>query len=174
MKSGLFSGPAGVIIMIAFFLPWLTVSCSGSQVATLSGYELATGTLPQSAASFFEAQRYSEERGGETLLYVVPVAAIVALLSLYLNLNHGLAASVAGKLYYMTGVAGLAAMLLKYFNWQSDLAEARREVGMIINLEYEPGWWLTLIGLFGLVIAGYLAHQETEDRSVHKQSASAR
>ncbi len=41
--SSLIAGPAGFIVLIFFFLPWITVSCSGQELIEASGLDLAQG-----------------------------------------------------------------------------------------------------------------------------------
>jgi hypothetical protein len=73
-------GPAAVVAFVCFFLPWVTSSCQGQDVATLSGRELAAGTTvelrPAPGAPAVQTQRVKPQRS----LYAIPLVAAVCLL----------------------------------------------------------------------------------------------
>jgi hypothetical protein len=45
MHGRFISGPAALFILLFFFLPWIIVSCNGTPIGELSGYDLARGSL---------------------------------------------------------------------------------------------------------------------------------
>ena len=74
--SSRISVSAAILIGIAFFLPWITVSCSGVS-ETASGFDLATGV------SVDEASAVGGESESWPYLWVVPLGALVTLYAAY-------------------------------------------------------------------------------------------
>jgi hypothetical protein len=65
------STSAALIVLICFFLPWVTVSCSEQEVATLSGYDLSVGTDIDLGVG-------TEEVDPDPIIFVVPLAAVAS------------------------------------------------------------------------------------------------
>ena len=66
MNGKVISGPAAILILFLFFLPWVAVSCEGMPQSELSGLQLATDS----------------SAGGDPIFFMVPLAALVSLLLL--------------------------------------------------------------------------------------------
>lgn len=149
-KSSLISRPAAILLIVCFFLPWLTVSCSGTEIS-VTGYELATG--------IDEAQNYSaaEQNSGDASYFLIPALGVIALGASIAGL------AVARVVYFACGGIGLAFFAWKMIDLQSQISEVRRE-GYVINVDYEFGWWLAIASLVALIIAGMLVKSDLESK----------
>ncbi|MBI5877331.1 MAG: FHA domain-containing protein [Chloroflexi bacterium] len=138
------SGGGALLALLCFFMPWLSVSCSGSSLA-YSGYALASNSSLGNSWTW--------------LLWLAPPAALAVLWLLYRTLagdtpdDHRLATQ-----QLAAGLAGMAPTVMLFI----ALEQARRDprnlaVGLLINLE--PGYWLTLLGFIGVVVGAALDRQ---------------
>ncbi len=82
MNGKIISGPAAVLIIALFFLPWIAVSCDGEIAGEYSGYNLAAGVAPDNAEDIFSGS----EINGDPILYVVPLAGLITLILLVITL----------------------------------------------------------------------------------------
>jgi hypothetical protein len=127
MNGKIISGPAAILILLLFFLPWLSVSCGGIPVGEFSGYELASSS------------------DGDPLLFIIPLAGIVSLIllastlwkpSLETNANWGLIIAPA---------LSLVVLVLKWFQLRGQ-SDGTIEVAIL------PALWVTLIALIAMAL----------------------
>jgi hypothetical protein len=146
-------GPAAIVVLIAFFLPWITVSCDNGYVEeTFSGYDL---TQDQSAD-----EETTEE--GDIALWGIPLMAIGILVVVWLRYQNSIPAAQAAILYPVAGGIGLIIQFLKYLSLRSDVSDAEEQVGKgVIKITYEIGWWLTGLALVTIIVSGYVASRLT-------------
>ena len=144
MKSSFISRPAAIVIVICFFLPFITLSCSGSGVQ-MSGYDMATGI-----------DVYSQQVPGDVLYFVFPVLGIIALGGSFLRVGE------ARITYFVTSLVGLGFMLERTLYWQRTVTDTSRQQGVLITLTYEIGWWLMLFGYLAILLAGFIVKQELD------------
>lgn len=138
VRAGAFS-----VVLIAFFLPFVTVSCPGMQV-TFSGVQLAMGTTFQDPRNPNDVQRLD----GEPLAQGAALSALVGLLLAFLPARTGrIASAVAG---------GLGAALLLLFKNKLDHDVVAQGMGVLV-LNYEPGYWLAFLVLGGIVLLAAFA-----------------
>lgn len=149
------SGPAGILILVMFFFPWITVSC-GSTDVSLSGLDIATGNISDPSI-----QRQAQTSGRSTadpIVFLVPLAGIVAIAGAVL-----LPLSQAKKAYFVAGIIGLAAQVIKYLGFQSDLNQLSSQgLGANVALRFEISWWLTAVALIAVIYAGYQANKDEQ------------
>lgn len=157
---------AKAVALIGFVLPWVTVSCSGTEILSATGLQLMTGDLEPSGA--FAQMGSQQTDDAEPSVAVILACAIVVI---------GLAAGVLLKGKRAAGAIVAAAVLsigLSYFsiqNMRSELtreasetqgpaeanpyfsAEQQRELSQAaasaIRIEEQEGYWLT-IGALGV------------------------
>lgn len=141
---------AGILIAIAFFMPWITVSCGGVEVTT-DGYSLATGDYAQE-----NDLESSQEDAAYTYLFVVPLVGLAALGIGVLLHNKGISPLDAGALLLILALVGFAAQGYFYYEMHSDLEEAQQEVSSVIALSYEYGWWFSLLGLGLMLVSPFI------------------
>ena len=146
-------GPAAIVVLIAFFLPWITVSCDNGYVEeTFSGYDL---TQDQSAD-----EETTEE--GDTALWGIPLMALGVLAVVWLRYQDSIPAATAAILYPVAGGIGFIIQFLKYLSLRSDGSDAEEQVGEgVIKITYEIGWWLTALALVTIIVSGFVASRLT-------------
>lgn len=158
--SQLISRPAGILVIILFFLPWITISC-GAQPIAMSGYDLAAGQVSDaSLQSSLESQAQSTGQAiGEPMLFLIPLAGIITIFAAF-----RLPQTQAKIVYFAAGAVGLLAQILKYFNIQSNLNDFEKQgISSSSVLQFQLAWWLTAITLIAIIAAGYQAHREQGD-----------
>ena len=155
---------AKIVALIGFFLPWVTVSCSSTEVLNATGWQLMTGE-PEIVAPFSNAH---EQEDREPALFVVAAFAVV-LIGLGASLLSR--AQTAAITMLVCAVLGLG---LSYYSvqhmrgeFQREMTKAERDsavegspfftaeqqrdlsrtVAREVRVEEQEGFWLTLIAL---------------------------
>jgi len=136
------------IALICFFLPWAEISCQGHKVATVNGFQLATGTT-------IEGQKTK----GEAL-------AVLALLSTVAGLILCFSKDKMKNLILLI-VSGAGIIMVLLLKVKLD-GEILREGKGIVQLSYGAGYYLTLIAL--LFVAGINAYSYYEIAGKNKLS----
>jgi hypothetical protein len=136
------------IALICFFLPWAEISCQGHKVATVNGFQLATGTT-------IEGQKTK----GEAL-------AVLALLSTVAGLILCFSKDKMKSLFLIIA-SGVGTIMLFLLKVKLD-ADILREGKGIVQLTYGAGYYLTLIAL--LSVAGMNAYSYYESAGKSKFS----
>ncbi len=142
-------GVPSILVVAFFFLPWLSVSCSGQTLSQPSGFNLAMGELPvdESVADDPEVQATAEViETGDYELFLVPALAIFALGVVFIS-NELLKG-----LYMGAAAAALGVMGLYYFRLQQDLIE--QEAREFVT--YEIWWWATIAVLALMLLMGLI------------------
>lgn len=63
--SSLIAGPGGALLLLFFFLPWVSVSCLGNDIITVSGYDFANGADEDNVNFDFSSFGMEENLFGE-------------------------------------------------------------------------------------------------------------
>lgn len=152
------------IALIAFFLPWVTVSCSNRQIASATGWNLMSGRLtvvnPLTGAAQTETTHMS-------------VALAIALIAIVLGLIVSFRGARPGATIVLgTSVVALLCIWLATREMTSD-AIARRAaekhghidaaLAAILRIDWQIGYWLATIAL---VVAVLLALLVISGRSI--------
>lgn len=135
------SPAAFVLALICFFLPFVTFSCQGQTVATLSGVQLATGTRIPQPQVFGPPKEHKVD--AEPL---ATVAFLSVLLGVGLSFLRGRKWGIGSAALAVLGVILLAALKSKLDG------DALRQGGEIIQVSYGTGYYLCLA--FLLAAAG--------------------
>lgn len=164
--------PKGVAL-VAFLLPWMTVSCSEQKLVEASGFGLAFGRVT--------AMGQAAEAGDGASLNLWLILALLAiaggLVLLFLKGRE------AAKLVLGTSVAAIALILIGTWRYSKDalVAEAAKNgqnSGMdqaalaMIQVNWEIGYWLALLSLAAaaamawLVMGGRESDAEARVRSL--------
>ena len=120
-RGSLLTGPAALVVVIFFFVPWITTSCQGQTITTLSGREVAQGTTvevqPIPGGPTTETEIDPQRR-----LFIVPLAAVVAIVLVALVAMRVVRAPMAGLIAAVLAVASLIVLLdrLLYLQDQAD------------------------------------------------------
>jgi len=128
-----------VLVLVCFFLPWVTVSCSGQPIGQFSGYDLAAGVNAAAVPI-----------PGDGWLFSVPIVALVALVG-------GALAFVNRDWERATGVAVTAVSLLGLLILAWRWLRFRVLFGDLVAAAAEPGFWLMLAGLALMVLGGVVS-----------------
>ncbi|MEZ4867540.1 MAG: hypothetical protein R3C14_39805 [Caldilineaceae bacterium] len=133
--------PAGLVTLICFFLPWITVSCGNMPVITnASAMELAQGITVN-----------GQSQEGDPLLYLLLVGAIILLLAGMKLWNARSALASTGALL------GSLLVVVIWFLFRKGLEEGLAQAaaqGMVLIHKWEIGFWGTLVsGLVGGIAA---------------------
>lgn len=118
-----------LLIIICLFLPFVTISCSGQELASLSGMNLAFGTRVN-----------SQQIDPNPLLIIVLILAIVGIALYFWKNRKSLFAAAA------TGVLGAILTIAARLTMDSKIEEQSHGVA---ETSYGAGFWLPLLLFFG-------------------------
>jgi hypothetical protein len=161
------------IALLAFLLPWMTVSCSNQKLVEASGFGLAFGRVTAMGQA-------SQASDGATLNYWLILALLAIAGGLVLLFIKG---REAAKLVLGTSVAALVLIFVGTYRYSKDaiMAEAAKNGSngnmdqaalSMIQVNWEIGYWLALIALIAaavmawLVMSGKEAEAEAKMRSL--------
>lgn len=189
--SAFIAGPAGFLVILFFFLPWVTISCTGGFDIEASGYDLASGNardeleemstdIANTATGFTEGLPEGSVTVGEEdttttttedtaldsdpKLWLILLAGFMTLGAVALRLFSASSIILVGLVLVIVGGVGLGVQLIKYFDLQDlkhEIEESQTSpelsMGFSVRFEYNVAWWLTLLSLATIVIAGLVA-----------------
>lgn len=151
-----------LVIGLCFFLPFVSISCSGQRIATLSGIGLATGEDVKVDESFMEELEELEGLGTTTDSEADAAApeteendpslwAIIALAGAGLGVivgfvMRGRPRSIGSLLATLVGLAGLIGLR---FDLEGDISEGEG----LVAIDYRAGYWITALLFVVLAIA---------------------
>ena len=169
---------------IDFGFPSLKVEASGLDLATGNArddLEQQLLTLTEGATTGFEdldfgdptidpidstvdLESQSEETAldAEPLLWSILIVGLGAAVLAGIRFMYPDLTVISGIVYIVLGIIGLVVQIMKYFDLEkfSDDLKASQEGAdqlAIITMSYNASWWLTMLGLFVIVIAGLIA-----------------
>jgi hypothetical protein len=122
-KGSIITGPAAVLAFVGFFMPWVTSSCSGQEVATLTGYELATGTTVEVRPVEQAPIGQTRQIPGQRRLLAIPFAAVICLALVSLMALHRVRPTLAGAIVVVLAVGCLLIMLNRTLEMRSQADE---------------------------------------------------
>lgn len=167
------------IALLAFLLPWMTVSCSDQKLVEASGFGLAFGRVT--------AMGQASQAGDGASMNVWLILALLAIAGgLYLLFTKG---REAAKLVLGTSVAALLLIVVGTWRYSKDtiLAEAAKNEGgamdqaalAMIQVNWHFGYWLALLSLIAaavmawLVVSGKEAEAEAKMRAIAADASDA-
>jgi hypothetical protein len=133
-----------VLLLIFFFLPWITISCGGERIGTVSGFQLATGNLGQDINQNYQSTTGSGYQGDWRLI-AIAVGAIAALVLVFL-----IGGQFQKAFYGIAGAITLGLQLWHYLDISGQITKAGGQSGVGLEIIFEIGWWLT--GLMSIII----------------------
>lgn len=139
MNGKIISGPAAVLIIALFFLPWIAVSCEGEVVGEFSGYNLAAGVAPDEVEDIFAG----DEINGDPILFIVPLAGFVTLILLAFTLWKRSFEINAG---WGQIIAAFIALLVLFLEW----LQLRGVNADVLEISTKPAVWGTLVFLVAI------------------------
>lgn len=168
------------IALLAFLLPWMTVSCSDQKIAEASGFGLAFGRI--------SAMGQAASAGDGASMNVWLILALLAIAGgLFLLFTKG---REAAKLVLGTSVAALVLIFVGTYRYSKDaiMAEAAKNGSdgsmdqaalAMIQVNWHFGYWLALLSLIAaavmawLVMSGKEAEAEAKMRSLAADATDA-
>ena len=168
------------IALLAFLLPWMTISCSNQKIAEASGFGLAFGRI--------SAMGQTAGSGDGASMNVWLILALLAIVGgLVLLFTKG---REAAKLVLGTSAAALVLIFVGTYRYSKDaiMAEAAKngsDNGMdqaalaMIQVNWHFGYWLALLSLIvaaamaWLVMSGKEAEAEAKMRSLAADATDA-
>ena len=158
LLRGLSGSAAFLIVIIFFFLPWMSVSCFGDDVFTASGTDIMGITQINDLPSEVGDGDYgvSDALTSEAaLLYLVVLLAVVGAALFFLPDRPGA--------YIRAGIAGagilslLAFVFLTLLSAASELGVGIGELGDAgIEISWKFGFWLALIGYIAAIVLQFV------------------
>lgn len=123
-----------VVTVLCFLLPFVTVSCNGTKVATLSGTELAFGTTIEQPQIFGQA-RVKQRTDVEPVATIAFLIAIAGIVVGFLAARVPLASAI-------TGALGALFLLILMSKLSSDVGKQAQGV---FQIEYGAGFIMALL-----------------------------
>jgi hypothetical protein len=154
------------VSILTFLLPFITVSCGGQKVVSLTGVQLATGMTMEQPQMFGPPKR--EKVDPEPTVMIAAIAGIVALV-------FGLLGARAVKAGVVAGGISVASLLATKIRLDDQIAKQGQG---LLQVSYEMGFSLTLLLLIcGTAWSGYLLgtnKSQEEQTAVPQQVPIAR
>lgn len=153
------------IALLAFLLPWMTVSCSNTKVAEANGWELVLGRIRPVMQAASEAPAHADKLNP----YLATAVALIVM---------GLVLSLMRKRMAVVVVAtSLGALALIWAGAQQytpqRLAEAAKRGGdanmdeiatSVIRIDWQIGYWVALGALAVATVLAFLAIRDPDTR----------
>jgi len=145
-KGYKYSSSGAAVAIVCFFLPWILVSCGGQQIK-FSGWELSAGTDISNGL-------YYQHMSGDPIFFFILFAALGALVLAYLSIQRGiLKKQIDDYVLLGLGISPLIILLIKI----SSISQASQQGA---SIEYQFGFWGTIIGFAGIIYGGYINYKE--------------
>ena len=159
---------AKTVALLAFALPWATVSCAGQQLTSVSGLGLASGTITVREPMTGAVQTHS---GSPELLVLLAAAAIgFALFVSFLWARRKAAAAAMVS----CATAALLITIEVFSRLPQELLQGARQargntfdaslsasMSGMLRVEAAGGFWLTIFALLAAIALNYLVRQRT-------------
>ena len=153
-RLGTFARVAKIVALLGFFLPWVTVSCAGEHLASISGATLATGTL--TVRNPITGMSETHNGSPDLLVWLAVLLLGVALFAGFKWTKRraataGLRATVAAALLLAFDVfIRIPAQLrdgTRRGRSSGFEASMNESMGQLIRIETASGFWLVLLTL---------------------------
>ena len=155
-----------LLALLFFLLPWVTVSCADQTLISMTGVDLATGSV--TAHNPLTGETRTPPDGAKPDLPVLIAALlIVAALVTGFVLSRGQAALVAiaapaaaAALITYTVLVKIPARVHAGAAAEASLGVDRMQISDIIRVETAPGFWLTLAALLAAIVVSWMVQKE--------------
>lgn len=162
MGVNVFARLAKLVALIGFLLPWAVVSCSGTEIVSTTGVQLATGDL-QLVGPLANAPP-DQQPDTDPSVWVIAAAACGVIGLLVSALLRGRAAAIAllatavlgaGATYY--GVEQMRGAMTARMAAESGQSDLPIDPSTLLQFETRPGYWVTLGGFGGAALLAIAA-----------------
>jgi hypothetical protein len=153
---------------VAFFLPWLTVSCSGTPIGTATGWQLAFGGY--SASHQFGADASASGPQGNGWLMLALIAILFGIVLAFLkqsrktSIKAGWSAACALAFILLGTVRYSKASLVAQASANSDKGfggSIDQAALAMVQVTWEIGYWIAIIALIASGLMSWLAYSES-------------
>jgi len=163
---------AKVVALLLFILPWVTVSCADQTLITMTGVDLATGSVTMNNPMTGAAERPPGAGDPDELVIVGALLILLALAAGFVL--KGRTASLAAIGGTVLGGAALAYTVLVRVpdsaragataggGGGSAQGMSDAQIAEMIRVNIEFGFWLVLAALAAAVVLDFLAMQRSE------------
>ena len=172
MVRGLSSSAVFLLVLLFFFLPWMTISCFDEELVTVSGTDIMGITKVDDVPSEIADEDYGigDALGSEAaLLYVAALLVIVGGSVFFLPERRGS--------YIRAGIAGvgllclLAYVFLTLSSAASDLGVGIGELGEAgLGIGWQIGFWLSLLALVVAVVLQFIPMPFADEETTHGEN----
>jgi predicted MFS family arabinose efflux permease len=166
IKLNLIARVAKLVALLAFFLPWILVSCSGNEIAHGSGWDMMVGHLqPSDQINGLQAQfgnEHSQQQMDRPAPEIFAIAAF-AVIALGLLVSFALKRRAAAGVMLATSLIGIGLCFGAFEHIKSAMHEqvehaARKQHNQLgidlggsvegaVRFEKQEGFWVTIIAL---------------------------
>ncbi|HEX5182981.1 MAG TPA: hypothetical protein VFW19_07495 [Allosphingosinicella sp.] len=173
-----FGQVAKTVALLAFLLPWVTISCAGQQIASISGARLATGIV-----SIRNPMTGAVERHAGSQNWFLLLAALAIVLALLVSFVRSGKAGALGGLILSAAAAALAAyailvdiphqLLAGIHQQQNGGADAgsggdfgasmANSIEHAIKVDPAIGFWITLLALAAAIVLDWRLQSRSVD-----------
>ena len=155
-----------VVALLLFLLPWVTVSCAEQTLVSLSGVDLATGSV--TVVNPLTGDSTTPAGSGECDLPVLIAALLIAgALVAGFVLRRALAATVSIAALAVASVLISYSVLYRLPDRARESATAdsaqgisEAQIAELIRVDVAYGFWLTLAALLGAIVVTVLARSQ--------------
>lgn len=155
-----------MVALLLFLLPWVTVSCAEQRLVSLSGLDLATGSV--TVTNPMTGQSTTPPGSGDP-----DMAVLIAALLIAATLIAGFVLKRRqGALVSMAGLAAAGALICYSVLYRlperaresatADSAQgiSEQQIADLIRVEVATGFWLTLVALLAAIVFTFLARSQ--------------
>lgn len=153
------------IALLAFLLPWLTVSCSGQPIAKASGVGLAIGSIDTIGMDHAQLN-------GQSAFNILLVAAIIIIaVGLFVAFRKPFRAAILTLGTSIISLAFIGLAMTRYS--KSYLANVMDPEGAdpaastalrLIEVQYEMGFWICILALIAAAVLSFLSLRHDPDQ----------
>jgi hypothetical protein len=144
-KGNKIIGPAGIVALVCFFMPWVLVSCENQPVASFTGMQLAAGGRVGSGLG-------AQPLRGSPELFLVLFAAAGCIALVYLAYRGRMAVRRAAA--FAIGLAALSLLLM--FAKFAGAPGQTSQMGAAVKLDLQYGFWGSVLANLAIVAGGVI------------------
>jgi hypothetical protein len=143
-----FSPAAFIIIIFCFFMPFVSITCSGQKVVSLTGIKLITGGEYKTQSMFDKKEtpedesEFKKDLEKEQNIDPQPMALFALLMAIIALVLSFIQQKVPALICMIVSILGAAFLLLLKANLDSDIPS---DAELVIQVEYQFWYWFALL-----------------------------
>lgn len=154
------SPAAFAVIIICFFLPFVSITCGGQSVMTLTGIKLITGA-EYKAQNMFDQQTMMDDTMGmkkeQENIDPQPMALLALLMAVAGAGLSFIRKKMTAIICAVVSVLGAVFLLLLKASLDGDIPS---EAEMVVSIEYQFGYWLALLLFIAEAVLQWLSYKD--------------